>query len=219
VPSLLNDLAFDRRGNLYVTDSLANVIYRVRPDDGHAEHGQARVLEPWLVYSRPGVAFGLNGVRVHPRRDELYFVVSLELDGGFAPHGWLYRVPLVDHPGDTDLRAVVDFGGALPDGIAFGASGDVYAVLAGANQVAVVRAPHGHHDAGEIVAMGPTPEQNARSSIPLDLPANIAFDGHGGMLIVNHALNLDGSADPAHFAVLRVDVNDPGARLFAPRLR
>lgn len=60
-PSLLNDLAFDDAGNLYVTDSFAATIYRIPPGGG------APVV--WFTDPRlagdPLVPFGVNGIRIN----------------------------------------------------------------------------------------------------------------------------------------------------------
>ena len=50
----------------------------------------------------------------------------------------------------------------------------------------------------------------------MDNPAGIAFDARSqSLLIVNHALL---SGNPANFAVLKMDLGDPGAALFEPAL-
>ncbi|MFP5438999.1 MAG: gluconolaconase [Bacteroidia bacterium] len=54
-----NDLAFDTSGNAYVTDSFANVIYKVTPD------GKASVFADSPLFKTKGV--GLNGIVFHPQ--------------------------------------------------------------------------------------------------------------------------------------------------------
>ncbi|MCK9193155.1 MAG: hypothetical protein M0P19_04700 [Nevskia sp.] len=78
--SLLNDLAIDRFGNAYVTDSTNPYIYRV---DGKTL--QARV---WLDVSQTvpygqqnGVPFNLNGIAITP--NERYLVIAKTNDGTF----------------------------------------------------------------------------------------------------------------------------------------
>lgn len=53
-----NDLTFDGAGNAYITDSFANVIYKVTPD------GKASVFADSLMFKTKGV--GLNGIVYHP---------------------------------------------------------------------------------------------------------------------------------------------------------
>lgn len=56
-PSLLNDLAFDSNGNLYMTDSFAATIYRVPPGGGAPA---VWFTDPRLA-GDPAVPFGVNG--------------------------------------------------------------------------------------------------------------------------------------------------------------
>jgi len=53
-----NDLTFDKSQNAYVTDSFANVIYKVTPD------GKASVFADSPLFKTKGV--GLNGIVYHP---------------------------------------------------------------------------------------------------------------------------------------------------------
>ena len=53
-----NDLTFDNNKNAYVTDSFANVIYKVTPD------GKASVFADSPLFKTKGV--GLNGIVYHP---------------------------------------------------------------------------------------------------------------------------------------------------------
>lgn len=79
-PSLLNDLAFDDAGNLYVTDSFAASIYRIPPGGGPPQ--------AWFTDSRlagdPAVPFGVNGIRINHDDGKMYVSVTAEngtLDG------------------------------------------------------------------------------------------------------------------------------------------
>jgi len=53
-----NDLIFDNKQNAYVTDSFANVIYKVTPD------GKASVFADSPLFKTKGI--GLNGIVFHP---------------------------------------------------------------------------------------------------------------------------------------------------------
>jgi sugar lactone lactonase YvrE len=193
-PMLLNDLAFDKKGNLYVTDSFQATIWRVPPGGGTAQ----------VWYQSPIVdgIFGPNGVRVDDSSDKLYFVVSLRPTG----EGYVYTLPLVDTPTDADLQTFHTFApGEVPDGVAFGKSGKLYVALAGSSQIAVLR-PDGSE---EVRLNGPA------GTLPWANPANIAFnDKEGTLLVTNHA-SLTGLPDPSPlFAIFDVVVNDTAGKLF-----
>src|SRR4051812_24082356 len=119
-PVLINDLAFDKNGYLYVTDSFQATIWRVPPGGG--------APQVWYSSSKVDGVFGPNGVRVDESSQLLYFVVSLDGTGS----GYVYTLPLIDHPTDSDLKLFHAFApGAVPDGIAFAKSGSLYVALAG----------------------------------------------------------------------------------------
>jgi DNA-binding beta-propeller fold protein YncE len=164
-PPLVNDLAFDRDGNLYITDSFQATIFRVPRGGGPASIWfQSPELE--------GIPFfiGLNGLAL-----------------------------------SKDQKHVHEFGpGDEPDGIALGVTGKLYVALTGTNAVSVI-GPNGN----EVDRFtGPT-----GSPIPYDGPASIAFDGHGSILVTNHAPYTNNAA---HFAVLEQYVADHGFPLPKP---
>jgi sugar lactone lactonase YvrE len=199
---LLNDLAFDAAGHLYVTDSLRATIYRVNPGGGAM---QTWFVSPYLL-GGPPFPIGVNGIRLSPAGDEVLFTVTTSPLPELAGRGALYKLPNVDAPAPGDLAVVRYFDPGLgPDGIAFGESGEIYAALAFGNQIAILDAQSG----AEITRLsGP-----AGSDAPYDAPANVAFDGKGSLLVTNHALL---SALPEHMVVLRVEAGDRGAPLFTP---
>lgn len=199
LPPLSNDLAFAADGDLYITDSFQATIFRVPAGGGVPQIWfQSAALE-----SPPG-QIGTNGIRVSPSGHHLLFTVTAELSTNGAT-GKLYKLPLVDAPQQSDLKVMHSYTqGEAPDGIAYGAYGDLYVALAASNQISLL-APGGW-EIGRI--SGPT-----GSSVPLDAPANVAFDGHGSLLVTNHAAF---SQNAAHFGVLRITANDPGLPLFKP---
>ena len=85
--SLLNDLAFDNAGNLYVTDSFAATIYRVPAGGGAAA---VWFTDPRLA-GDPGLPFGVNGIRMDENYQNVYVSVTAE-NGTFD--GVIYRLPL-----------------------------------------------------------------------------------------------------------------------------
>lgn len=202
-PPLPNEMAFDDDGFLYVTDSLQATIYRIPPGGGPATIWfQSPLLAGSLAAPLP---FGANGIRVSPGRDFVYVVVTF--DPSNASQGHVYRIPLVNAPGPADIELVHTFGGfAIPDSLVFGEAGRIYVSLAGSQQIAVLDG-----SGAEVTRIsGPS-----GSAIPFDAPATMAFDhAQKSLLVANHAI----FGDPAHFAVLRVFVDDPGDPLPEPSL-
>ncbi len=123
--------------------------------------------------------------------------------------GHVYSLPLVASPKKTDLVEFHRYYAGAPDGIAFGASGKLYVVLAlpGANGISILN-PNGTESA-RIGNPLLTP------LAPFDSPANLAFDGLGNALVTNHAF-ATGLLLPDHFQVLKVVVNDTASPLAAP---
>ncbi len=201
-PPIINDIAFDAAGYAYVTDSLQATIFRYPPGGG----APAIWFQSPLFEGGGPIPFGTNGIRVDPQRQNVYVVVSTSLANPIL--GTIYRLPLVDAPGPGDLEVFHQYVAAeLPDQIAFGNQGDLYATLALSNQISRL-AP----DGTELARIQSAPGD----PIPLDAPDNLAFSAKTkSLLIANHALL---TGDPAHFAVLEVYVGDPGDPLAKPCL-
>ena len=82
----------------------------------------------------------------------------------------------------------------------FGMSGRLYVSLSTSNQIGVLSLD------GETVATFPSAQQNKLLPIPIDAPANLAFDNRtASLLIANHAVFSKKAAD---YAVLESFVND-----------
>jgi sugar lactone lactonase YvrE len=205
-PSLLNDLAFDGDGNLYVTDSFQATVYRIPPGGG------APVV--WFTDGRlagePAVPFGVNGIRIDKNNKNVY--VSVTAENGTLD-GVIYRLPLAS-PTAASLEEFHRYPFAppfppAPDGIAFGKSGKLYVALAGTSQISVLR-PDGTEEArysGPAANPGGSPDP-----MPWANPANIAFDNHtGSLLVTNHASLVP--YDPSLFVVFSVYVDDKGQPL------
>lgn len=200
-PALPNDIAFDEDGTAYVTDSLQATIWRVPAGGG--------TPQIWFQDARfatfPG-GVGTNGIRLSPDRSKAFVTVTFNQMG----QSFIYTLPLVAAPQPSDLATFKAFGPTdLPDGIAFGKSGNLYVAIAtpGLSGVAIY-APDGA-EVGRLA--NAAPGDNA----PYDSPANIAFDGHGSLLLTNHAF---ATMIPEHFQVLDVYVGDKGAPLSKPDL-
>jgi len=197
-PPLPNDIAFDKAGNAYVTDSFQATSWRVPVGGGAPQvwFQDARLASP---------SFGPNGLRLDPSRTKVYFTVTEDL----GHKAFVYTLPLVAHPTAADLAVFHEYAnGDLPDGIAFGATGKLYVAIA---------TPF----ASGVSVLGPNGAEVARLAnqgipiFPYDSPANIAFDGKGSILLTNHAF-VTGVDHPEQFTVLDVFVNDPGSALETP---
>lgn len=200
--ALPNDIAFADDGTAYVTDSFQAAIWRVPPGGGAPE---VWVQSALLAGGGP-FPIGANGIRLDPEREHVY--VSVTFSAANPGIGAIYRLPLADEPDETEIELFHTYTqGEAPDGFAFGASGDLYVTLAAANEISVL-AP----DGTETARIASTPSD----AIPLDAPANIAFDNSSkSLLVTNHASIIP---NPAHFAVLKVFVADTADPLAEPIL-
>ena len=200
VPPLPNDIAFDPAGNLYLTDSLQGIIWRIAPGGG--------APQIWFQDASIATPFGPNGIRINPDRTKVYFVVTAEGANEFGfTGGKIYTLPLVDAPTAADLQVFHQYNGEGPDGIAFGNSGKLYVMLAspGASGVSVLN-PAGV----ETARFGNPPGPNFLIS-PFNSPANAAFDKHGSLLVTNHTFIF-----PGNESVLSVFVDDKESPLVKP---
>jgi sugar lactone lactonase YvrE len=201
-PVLINDLAFDKKGYLYVTDSFQATIWRIAPGGG--------APQPWFTDPSIDGPFGPNGVRVDAKSKLLYFTQTFAGNG----QGFVYTLPLVDSPTAADLHLFHTYTpGAGPDGIAFGKSGNLYVALAGYSQISVL-APNGTETA-RYSGSAQNPGDPSHDPLPWTNPANIAFDKKSGTLLVTNHASLTNLSDPSFlFAVFDVYVNDKPGRLF-----
>ena len=198
-PSLLNDLAFDDEGNLYVTDSFAATIYKIAAGGGPPA---VWFTDPALA-GNPQIPFGVNGIRIDRTNKSVY--VSVTVDAAF--NGVIYRLPLVDSPVASDLDPFASLGFTGPDGIALGRSGKLYVAEALTSTIKVLNPD------GSVNAVYSGPARSATGPpIPWANPANIAFnDQDGTLLVTNHASLVP--FDPGLFVVFDVLVNDKGSPL------
>jgi sugar lactone lactonase YvrE len=198
-PSLLNDLAFDDDGNLYVTDSFAATIYKVPAGGGAPE---LWFTDPALAGS-PLIPFGVNGIRIDKNNKKVYLSVTVDA----TLNGVIYRLPLVASPVAGELEVLASLGFTGPDGIAFGKSGKLYVSEALSKTIKVLNPD------GSLNAVYAGPALNPPGSpIPWTNPANIAFnDQEGTLLVTNHASLV--LVDPSLFVVFDVFVNDKGSPL------
>jgi sugar lactone lactonase YvrE len=199
LPALPNDLVFDATGDAYVTDSMQATIWRVPAGGGAPQvwFQDQRFASPYI---------GVNGIRLDASGDKFYISVTTDL----LARSFIYTLPRVASPQAGDLKVFKQFPlGEAPDGMAFGASGDLYVTLA-------------LPTVSGFVVLGPDGAEKRRSvntllspTVPYDSPANLAFDGVDSVFVVNHAFatNL-----PTHFTVLDVFVGDQGLPLLQPTI-
>lgn len=202
-PPLINDLVFDKDGNLYITDSFQATIWRV-PNGGGAP-------QPWFQSATLDTDFGPNGLRLDPKGKKFYLSVTFNSFG----QGFIYTLPAVSQPAQSDLQIFHQYNaGEGPDGIAFGKSGKLYVTLAAVNQINVLR-PDGTE---EVRYSGPSDNPGGvLDPLPWANPAAIAFDDKTrSLLVTNHAIFFP---DPApFFAVFDVYVNDKASKLERPKI-
>lgn len=204
-----NYLAFGPDDSLYVSDTYQHTIWRIPPGGGEAD--------PWYQDPRFETSeFGMNGIAFGPDDEHLYIaqsIVGIAAGGQTAPAGAaVWRLPFTETPAPTDLELFHEYPGVLIDGIAFGASGNLY--------VTVLGVPTGSHGIsvldpdGEEQLFFPTAEENEAQEIPYNGPASIAFhDAYRSILVTNLA-----QSDPEHWAVLEAYVDDTGLPLHRPDL-
>jgi sugar lactone lactonase YvrE len=143
---IANGLAFDHRGNLYVTDSAAGAIWRI-PWDGSAS---VWLQDPALTGDgslQLGVPLGANGIAF---RNGVLTVTNTE-------RSTVLSIPTAD-PNAIELVATL---GGNPDGVAMDVHGNAYVAINLQDTIARV-SPTGSVD---TVASGD----------PLDFPSSVAF--------------------------------------------
>ncbi|MFL6281946.1 MAG: SMP-30/gluconolactonase/LRE family protein [Pyrinomonadaceae bacterium] len=202
-PPLINDLVFDKDGNLYITDSFQATIWRVAPGGG----------APKIWFQSPvlDTSFGPNGMRIGPKGDLAYFSLTFDATGA----GYVYTIPLVANPKPSDLKVFHAYTpGAGPDGITFGKSGRLYVALAAYNQISVL-APDGTEEARYS---GPAANPaNPSQPLPWANPSAIAFDDKSrSLLVANHAIFFP--TPEQFFAVFDVFVDDKADHLNEPHI-
>lgn len=195
-------LAFDKKGNLYVTDANLGVIWRITP------HGKPGIWfqSPDLVSFPPGT--GPEGVAVGPDH-KLYVAVTVRADHLFSPT--IFRLPMTGTPPSADqLEVFHEFpfepGGhptpwPSPSDIVFGKSGKLYATLFSTDEVAVL------DRAGR--------EVHRIASKMFDIPLGMTFLGDSLLVASSNMLPPD---NPTHSQILKIDVGEPGLPPIRPAL-
>lgn len=195
-------------GSIYETDSLQALIWKVPPGGGRGEI--------WLTDGRlqsliGPPAFGPSAMKLGPDRRTLWFTtVEGPAGDGDPSAGRIWRVAIHDDgtPGPLNQFYVAQSADA-PGGIGFAKSGDVYVTLTGSNAIAHIGPD------GKEKARFPDPVTNMTFAPPLDGPLDVAFRGNS-LLVANSAFV---SNSASSFAILDVDVGEPGYEVLRPKIR
>jgi sugar lactone lactonase YvrE len=189
-----NGLAFDERGNLYVTDSQLGAIYRIPP------RGSAQL---WLQHP---LLEGLNQIPGFPpvgANGIAYWHGSLYVAN--TEKGLLVRVPILKGGAAGEPQVIAD-GPELYglDGIALDVHGNIYGALVLQNQLVKIDPVD-----GEVTVI-------LTASEGLDMPASLAFGTGKGdretVFFTNFSL-LGTNPTGIGPAILKVDVGIPGLPL------
>jgi sugar lactone lactonase YvrE len=197
---LPNALAFDKRGNLYVTDTNVfgtdppqGAIWRIPPNGAAEVWFQDSELLGGLGELPGYFPLGANGIAYH---DHGLYVFNTE-------KGLISHVPVLPDgsPGTPTIIADDPVELWLLDGIAMDVHGMIYAAMVGQNRILKV-----DPKSGEITEV-------AGAGDGLDGPASLAFGtgrgDRGSLFFTNYAVL---SAEP-NPGVLKVDVGVPGLPL------
>ncbi len=188
-----NSIAFDKRGNMYITDSIGGAVWRV-PKGGSAEPWIADPLLEGDGSAGFGFPIGANGIAI--RQNTVYI--------GVTEKSSIVTVPILPDgsAGEADFYADA---GTPVDGIALDVHGNVYVAAPLAN--AVVR-----------VNTDGTVEPLA-SGDPLDAPTSVAFGTGKGERQSVYAVNFSvvvhepgdpNYPDPPRPALVKITVGVPG---------
>ncbi|RYZ67459.1 MAG: SMP-30/gluconolactonase/LRE family protein [Proteobacteria bacterium] len=154
-----NDLAFDDRGNLFVTDPFLARIWKVTPDGTASVWLQdplfaGNATTPFLGFAPQGV----NGIAFDEDKENLYV--------GNLDYGRVIRIPISRRGAAGRPKVVVESAQIQGiDGIAFDKDGDLYAAINGQDKLVRI-SPRGRI---ETLAQGGV----------LDGPSSVAFGSKG----------------------------------------
>lgn len=187
-----NALAFDKRGNLYVTDSWLGAIWRI-PRDGSAELWLQHELLEGLGEIPDYPPVGANGIAYWRRG---LYVANTE-------KGLIVHVPILNDGSAGEPRIIAEDGLYGLDGIALDVHGNIYAALVLQDKLVKIDPID-----GQVTEILPVDDD-------LDEPASLAFGTGKGdrqsIFITNFALiPEDGGFGPA---ILKIDIGVPGAPL------
>ena len=187
-----NSLAFDKRGNLYVTDSATGTIWRIT---------RGGVAAPWLQHVH---LEGLGLVEGYPpigANGIVYWKGVLYVAN--TEKGLILRIPIgVDgSPGEPEI--LVEGESMIgPDGLALDVFGNIYVPMVFQNKL--LRIDPADSSLTELATVDDG----------LDEPASLTFSTQKGdrqtVFVTNFSVMQDGGAGPA---LLRVEIGVPGLPL------
>jgi len=189
-------------GALYVTDYAHGQLWKV------SRRGTAR---PWFTSTAlDGQAgFGTTGIVYREASRDL--LITQQTAAGGLGQGHLYRLPIQQGGRPGALQTLwTSQPGDLPDGFGIGRSGHVYLALAGLHaQLVELDA-----DGTELDRFPDLPLTGDNGSpIPFDTPCSATFLGTR-LLVANQSAV---AGDPAHQAILAVDVGETGLPPYLPK--
>lgn len=195
-----NALAFDRKGNLYVTDSFGGAIWRARPGEPFVRWIADALLEPLPTDPFGSPVPGANGIAFFP--PDILYVANTE-------QSLIAKVRInPDGSAGTVEAITVPFAVPTIDGIAVDVHGQIYGVLPGFSLVESSPIVRIDPVTGAVTAM----VSDFVASTAFDTPLSLAFAG--GRLGVMTVLMTNGDLPIAPGGpgpgVVKVNVGVPG---------
>jgi sugar lactone lactonase YvrE len=195
-----NGLAFDSRGDLYVTDSLAGSVWRFTGDGPGTPWVQHELLQP-LPFDPLGVPLvGANGIAFYPP-NHLY-VANTE-------RGLIAHIAIDLEDGSAGQPTVAAGGLALltVDGIAADATGDVHAVVPGYSLLGTAPLVRVDPISGSTAATVNTSEFG-EFDVPLSLAFGAGSRDRQSVFVTNGDLSLIPGGPGA--GIVQVELGVPG---------
>lgn len=191
-----NALAFDKRGNLYVTDTIFGAVWRIPPGGSAELWIQDETLVGFILPDpgAPPFPIGANGIAY--RHGSLYVANTTEAQ--------IVRIPVMkDGSAGTPEIFVKDPVELTPlDGIALDVHGNIYGVVIAQSKLVKIDA-----QTKEITTL-------ATAADGLDFPASLSFGTGKGdrqsVFVTNYAIGPPGGTGPA---LMKVEVGEPGLPL------
>lgn len=183
-----NGIALDKKGNVYVTDTIGGAVWRVPANGGPATKWFESPLLLGDGSFNFGFPLGANGIAY--RQNEVVV--------GNTEGARLVRIP-INPDGSAGPASILAEGPALLaiDGITFDVHGNVWACLIAQSTIARIS------PSGEITTV-------ASAADGLDWASSLAFGKNGDLWVVNFAIGPPGGPGPA---LLRLDVGVKGQPL------
>jgi sugar lactone lactonase YvrE len=167
----LNDITFDRTGNVYVSDSFQGIVWKTGPHGGVSNVW----VESELLRTRGVPPFGANGLRFNNEETAL-FVAN-------TGNNTIVKVPVAGGSPGTPAVFVNGVHGA--DGLLIDENNNLWIAANQADEIVVV------DPTGRAIAKLGDFDGVTRSGMPIHLlfPASIRFSG-GDLLVTNLSLDL-----------------------------